>query len=108
MLDSRRDDGIRAGRRAALCATGFKRYEQRRAARIMAVFLRIAERLNFRVWSARAPVPAAPDEFSALHQYRADRRIRRRCAATAPRQTDGLSHVIQIIFGKEFFSRVHC
>jgi hypothetical protein len=74
----------------------------------MAVFLPITERLDFRVWFARAPVPAAPDDFAAFYQYRADRRIRRRQATTAPRQTDGLSHVIQIIFGKEFLSRIHC
>ena len=73
----------------------------------MTVFLRIAERLDFRVWFAGTPVPAASDDFAAPHQHRADRRIRRRHAATAPRQTDGLSHVIQIIFGKEFLSRIH-
>jgi hypothetical protein len=37
----------------------------------------------FRVRQSRAPMPAAPDDFSAFHQHRADHRIRRSRAVAA-------------------------
>jgi hypothetical protein len=88
-FDAGGDDGVRAGRRATLRATRFERYEKRRAARIMAAFLRVAERLDFRVRSAGAPVPAASDDFAAFHQYRAHHWIRRSRAVTAPGEPEG-------------------
>jgi hypothetical protein len=52
--------------------------------------LRVAERLDFRVWSTRVPVPAAPDDFSAFDQNRADHWIRRSRAAASARQIKGV------------------
>lgn len=107
-FDFRRDDGFRARRRAAVRAAGFERHVKRRAFRRISALLRIAKRLDFRVWFARVPVPAASDDFAALHQHRADHRIGRSRAVAAPGEADGLSHVIQIFLRKEFLARVHC
>ena len=95
-LDSRRNNRFRAGRRAAVCAAGFERHVKRRAARIVATLLRVAERLNFRVWQARAPMPAAADGFAALHQHRAHHRIRRSRAVATPGKPEGKAYELGV------------
>jgi hypothetical protein len=58
----------------------------------MTAFLRIAERLDFRVRQTRSPVPAAPDDLTAFHQHRADHWIRRSRAVAAPGEPEGEAH----------------
>ena len=96
LFDSSGDDGIRAGRRAAARATRFERDVKYRAARRVAVFLRVAERLDFRVRQACAPVPAVADDFSAFDQNRADHRIRRRCAEASPGEPERKAHELDV------------
>ena len=91
-VDASRFDRLRAGRRAPVRATRFERHVKRRAARMVAVLLRVTERRDFRVGLARAPMPAAPDDFSALHQHRADHGIGRSRAKTAPGEAKGEAH----------------
>jgi hypothetical protein len=63
---------------------------------VLAAFLSIAERLDFRVRQAGAPMPAAPDDFSTFHQYRADHWIRRSRVVTAPGEPEGVSHELGV------------
>jgi hypothetical protein len=63
----------------------------------VAALLRVAERLNFRVRQARAPMPAAPDDFSAFHQNGADHRVRRSRAIAAPREAQGKEQMMKFI-----------
>ncbi len=86
-FDSRRNDGVRAGWRAAVCAARFECHVKRRTSGIVAALLRVAKRLNFRMGFACAPMPAAPDDFSAFHQHRANHRVGRSRAVAALRQT---------------------
>jgi hypothetical protein len=58
--------------------------------RIVTALLRVVERLDFCVRSTRAPMPAAPDVFAALHQHRADHWIGRSLPATSARQIKGV------------------
>jgi len=103
-FDSRRDDGVRARRRAAVRAAGFERDAKRRAARIETTFLRVMERLDFRVRQARAPMPAAPDDFAIVHQHRANHRIRRGRAVTAPGEAEGKPHELGVRHCNWFFA----
>lgn len=91
-FDASGDDGVRARRRATVRGTGFECHVKRRTARVVTALLRVAERLDFRVWQARAPMPAASDDFSALHQNRAYHRIRRSRAVAAPGEPEGEAH----------------
>src|SRR5665213_1992928 len=83
---------FRAWRRAAMRAAWFERDVKGRAARIEIVFFCVEQRLDFRVRQTRAPMPAAPDDFAAFDQHRADHRIRRSRAAAAPGEPEGEAH----------------
>ena len=72
---SRRLDGVGAGRGASARTARFERDVKRRAARIVAAPLRVADCFHFGVWPAGAPMPALPDDVSVLHQHRADHRV---------------------------------
>src|ERR1019366_5062331 len=90
--DAGGDDGIRARRRATVRATRFERDVKCRAARIVAAFLRVAERLDFRMRQTGALMPATPDDFPAFHQHCADHRNWRSRAVAAPGKPEGVSH----------------
>jgi len=101
--DAGGDDGIRARRRATVCATGFECDVKRRAARIVTAFVRAAKRLDFRVRQARAPMPAASDDFAAFHQHRADHWIRRSRAVAAPGEAQSRPHPAQFATADRVF-----
>src|ERR1700739_2374626 len=93
---SRSNDGVRARRRAPVRAAWFERDKKLRAARMVAAFLRVAERLDFRVRQTHAPMPAAPDDFSTFHQHRADHWIRRSRAPAPPGEPEREAHELGI------------
>jgi hypothetical protein len=62
----------------------------------MAVLLRVSERLNLRVRFARPPMPAASDDFSALHHHRTHHWIRRCHAAATPGKPEGEAHELGV------------
>ena len=88
-LDTGGDEGIRAGRRATMRAARLECDVKCRAFGIVAVFLCVAKRLDFRVRQTSAPMPAAPDDFPAPHKQRADHRIWRSFAIAAPGEPEG-------------------
>ena len=66
------DDGVDAGRRAAVVRARFERDEHRRAARRRS----IAQRLDLRVRFAGAAMPSFGDDVAVAHDDAADHRIR--------------------------------
>jgi hypothetical protein len=58
--------------------------------------LAVAESLDFGVRQARAPVPAASDDFSTFQENRADYRVRRSQATRARREAQRLTHESKI------------
>jgi hypothetical protein len=95
-LDSRGDNAICAGRRAAARGTRFQSDIERCAIHQMTAFLRIADGFNFRMGFPCPRVPAAADDFAALHENRTDHRIRRRCAVAAPGEPEGEAHELGV------------
>jgi hypothetical protein len=63
---------------------------------MVTVLLCVVKRLDFGVWQARAPMPAAPDDFPALHQYCAHHRIRRSHAVAALREAQRKPHELGV------------
>ena len=74
--------------------TRFERDIKRRTARIVPALFGIIKRLDFRVRQTSAPMPAAPDDFTAFHQNRANHRIGRSQAVAAPGEPEGVSHEV--------------
>src|ERR1700679_118148 len=78
-------------------AAGFERDVKCRPPGIVPAFLRVPERLDFRVRQTRAPMPATPDDFAVFHQYRANHRVRGSRAVTASGEAKGEMNFSQII-----------
>ena len=90
------DQSLRAGRRAPLRTAGFQGDIEGRAPGGAAVLLDVAQRLDFRMGVARAPVPAAPENCPGAHHHRAHHGVGRRRAITAPGQPEGQAHVLEV------------
>lgn len=88
-FDAGGNNRVRARRRAAMRATWFERDVKRRAARRVAAFLGVTERLDFCVRQTGTPMPAASNDFSVFHQHRADERIGRSRAGAASGEPEG-------------------
>ena len=95
-FDARRDERVRARRRAAVRATGFKRDVNGRALGIVTALLCITECRDFRVGTTRWGGPSAPDDFASFHQHRADRRVGRSRAVAAQREAQREAHELGV------------
>ena len=85
------DDRFSARRRAAMCGTRFQRRVQCCAVRIHAI-----QRFDLGMRQACAPMPATADDCSAFHEHCADHWIWRSLAVSPPRESQRLSHVVDV------------
>ena len=69
----------------------------------MAFSFCVEQRLDFRVRPAGAPMPALADDFALFQQHRADHRVRRGRAITAPRKAQRASDECAFQFTGRFF-----
>jgi hypothetical protein len=60
------------------------------------MFVRVTERLDFRVRQTRSPMPSAPDDFAAPNQHRPDHRIRRSLSEATARQAQSQPDIFQL------------
>lgn len=90
--DAGREDGVGAGRGAAVCAAGFEGDVEGGAFRGMSVAGGVAEGGDFGVGSPGASVPALADDFSAFDEQGADAGIGIRASEALGREGKGAPH----------------
>src|SRR6516165_8007906 len=97
LFDSRIDDRACARRGPAISAARLQSHIERRAFDLGAGFVRISNRLDFRVRFPGAAMPSAADNLSLLHQHRPDHWIRRGLSVTPPRQVQRQLHETEMV-----------
>jgi hypothetical protein len=68
------------------------------------MLLRITKRFDLRVWQASPMMPAAPDDLPVLYEHRANHRVWRRRAITAPGEAQRQAHELCIVHARSVAS----